>query len=269
MRRLLALLWLLCVSVTTRAAVIDTVAVFSARMQREIPAFVVVPEHAAGERLPVVYLLHGFGNNQRAWLQITDLRSLSERYRMIFVCPDGEKSWYWDSPLHAESQFETFISGELPAWIDARYPTIAAREGRAITGLSMGGHGALWNAVRHPDVFGAAGSTSGGVDIRPFPDSWEMKEQLGELKDNPARWDAYTVINAVDSLHDGDLSIIFDCGYDDFFYEVNVALHEKLLRMKVGHDFLVRPGAHTWEYWAGSLPYQLLFFERYFERAAQ
>lgn len=56
---------------------------------------------------------------------------------MIFVCPDGEKSWYWDSPLHAESQFETFISGELPAWIDARYPTIAAREGRAITGLSM------------------------------------------------------------------------------------------------------------------------------------
>lgn len=122
------------------------------------------------------------------WLQITDLRSLSERYRMIFVCPDGEKSWYWDSPLHAESQFETFISGELPAWIDARYPTIAAREGRAITGLSMGGHGALWNAVRHPDVFGAAGSTSGGVDIRPFPDSWEMKEQLGELKDNPARW---------------------------------------------------------------------------------
>ena len=111
MRRLLALLWLLCVSVTTRAAVIDTVAVFSARMQREIPAFVVVPEHAAGERLPVVYLLHGFGNNQRAWLQITDLRSLSERYRMIFVCPDGEKSWYWDSPLHAESQFETFISG--------------------------------------------------------------------------------------------------------------------------------------------------------------
>ena len=160
MRRLLALLWLLCVSVTTRAAVIDTVAVFSARMQREIPAFVVVPEHAAGERLPVVYLLHGFGNNKRAWLQITDLRSLSERYRMIFVCPDGEKSWYWDSPLHAESQFETFISGELPAWIDARYPTIAAREGRAITGLSMGGHGALWNAVRHPDVFGAAGSTS-------------------------------------------------------------------------------------------------------------
>ena len=146
MRRLLALLWLLCVSVTTRAAVIDTVAVFSARMQREIPAFVVIPEHAAGERLPVVYLLHGFGNNQRAWLQITDLRSLSERYRMIFVCPDGEKSWYWDSPLHAESQFETFISGELPAWIDARYPTIAAREGRAITGLSMG----LWEEILLP-----------------------------------------------------------------------------------------------------------------------
>ena len=219
----LCLAVLLLTALCAQAARVDTLSVASPKMKRNIPVVVIVPEQAlAGNSCPTLYLLHGHGGNAFTWPTIKpELPQMADRDGIIVVCPDGEASWYWDSPLHAESQFETFISGELPAWIDARYPTIAAREGRAITGLSMGGHGALWNAVRHPDVFGAAGSTSGGVDIRPFPDSWEMKEQLGELKDNPARWDAHTVINAVDSLHDGDLSIIFDCGYDDFFYEVH------------------------------------------------
>lgn len=88
---------------------------------------------------------------------------------MIIACPDGENSWYWDSPLDPASQFETFVSQEFPDWIDAHYPTIPSREGRAVTGLSMGGHGALWTALRHKDRFGAAGSTSGGVDIRLSP----------------------------------------------------------------------------------------------------
>ena len=188
---------------------------------------------------------------------------------MIFVCPDGENSWYWDSPINPSSQFETFVSQELPDWVDAHYPTLPSREGRAVAGLSMGGHGALWTAVRHKDRFGAVGSVSGGVDIRPFPDSWEMKAQLGEERENQARWDAHTVINAVDSLRDGKLAIFVDCGYDDFFYGVNVALHEKLLRQGVGHDFLTRPGAHTGEYWGSSLPHQLLFFRSYFDRAGK
>ena len=102
---------------------------------------------------------------------------------MIFVCPDGENSWYWDSPINPSSQFETFVSQELPDWVDAHYPTLPSREGRAVAGLSMGGHGALWTAVRHKDRFGAVGSVSGGVDIRPFPDSWEMKAQLGEERE--------------------------------------------------------------------------------------
>lgn len=267
-RRIWCLLCAFGIAAAARAATIDTVAVFSAAMGREIKAMVVVPDHPEGRRFPTVYLLHGFGGKWDTWQRITDLRPLAERYGVVLVCPDGEKSWYWDSPLRPESQFETFVSCELPAWIDRRYPTVAAREGRAITGLSMGGHGALWNAVRHRDVFGAAGATSGGVDIRPFPDSWEMKRQLGERQENPDRWDAYTVDTAVEALCDGDLAIIFDCGYDDFFFDVNVALHRKLLRMKVGHDFLVRPGDHTGDYWAEALPYQLLFFERYFRREA-
>ena len=128
----------------------------------------------------------------------------------------------------------------------------------------MGGHGALWVALRHRERFGAAGATAGGVDIRPFPDSWEMKKQLGPRDENPERWDAHTVIEQVDRLNDGELALIFDCGYGDFFYGVNTALHEKLLERGIGHDFQVRPGKHNAAYWAVALPSQLLFFERYF-----
>lgn len=266
MKKSLLLLIFACFGLFAQAARIDTVAVRSACMERDIPALVVVPEAAAEFRLPVLYLLHGYGGSQTAWQEITDLRPLAERHAMIIVCPDGENSWYWDSPVNPASRFETFVAEELPQWIDARYPTLADREGRAVAGLSMGGHGALWLAIRHRGTFGAAGSMSGGVDIRPFPDNWEMKRQLGERDAHPEVWDAHTVINQVDSLHDGDLALIFDCGYDDFFFEVNTALHEKLRALGIGHDFTVRPGAHNAAYWANSLPYQMLFFERFFQR---
>ena len=267
MKQLLSLLILLLAGASASAARIDTVAVFSPRMQRDIAATVVVPDAAeAGHRLPVLYLLHGYGGSHLAWLGIADLRRLADGFGMILVCPDGENSWYWDSPLDPRSQFETFVSQELVDWVDARYPTLPVREGRAIMGLSMGGHGALWIALRHMDRFGAAGSTSGGVDIRPFPDAWEMKKQLGEMAENLERWDAHTVIEQVDSLRNGQLALIFDCGYGDFFYQVNLNLHEKLLKLGVGHDFQVRPGAHNAEYWATALPSQMLFFHRYFRQ---
>lgn len=95
-----------------------------------------------------------------------------------------------------------------------------------------------------------------------------MKKQLGELKDNPERWNAHTVIRQAASLRDGELALIFDCGYQDFFYQVNLNLHEQLMRQGVGHDFLVRPGAHNAAYWSASLPCQMLFFQRWFARNA-
>ena len=172
-----------------QAATVDTLSVWSASMNKGVEVVVVVPDGArtkTGPAYPVLYLLHGYSGSYMTWQRdVTDLRPLADAYGMIIACPDGENSWYWDSPLDPASQFETFVSQEFPDWIDAHYPTIPSREGRAITGLSMGGHGALWTALRHKDRFGAAGSTSGGVDIRPFPDSWEMKKQLGELKENP------------------------------------------------------------------------------------
>ncbi|MBQ5902771.1 MAG: esterase family protein, partial [Alistipes sp.] len=114
MKRLL-LLWVALVAFgEAMAARIDTVAVHSTAMHRELSALVVVPEAAAEKPMPVLYLLHGYGGDAHQWQGITDLRPLAERHGMIIVCPDGEKSWYWDSPLKPEVRFETFVGVELP-----------------------------------------------------------------------------------------------------------------------------------------------------------
>ncbi|HEU4574877.1 MAG TPA: esterase family protein, partial [Chitinophagaceae bacterium] len=78
-------------------------------------------------------------------------------------------------------------------------------------------------------------------------------------------WEDNTVINVADNLHPGDLKIIVDCGVDDFFLQVNRALHQKLLAMKIDHDYTERPGAHNAAYWKNSINYQLLFFDDYFK----
>ena len=251
-----------------RAARIDTLTVQSQGMKRGIDMIVIAPDQSLGNtptHCPVIYLLHGFGNNHFAWLQIKpNLPQIADREGLIFVCPDGQESWYWDSPVNSSYRYETFVSSELIVYTDSHYKTIAAPQGRAITGLSMGGHGALWNAFRHKDVFGAAGSTSGGVDIRPFPLNWQMNKQLGEYAANRKRWDEHTAINQIDKIENGDLAIIFDCGESDFFLEVNKELHQRLLGRGIDHDFITRPGTHNNTYWNNSIDYQILFFEKFF-----
>jgi S-formylglutathione hydrolase FrmB len=128
----------------------------------------------------------------------------------------------------------------------------------------MGGHGGMWLSIRHKDVFGAGGSTSGGVDIRPFPMNWEMNKQLGEFAANKGLWDQHTVINQLDKIQPGDLSLIIDCGEGDFFLTVNQNLHEHLLARRIDHDFILRPGVHNGQYWHNSIDYQILFFQKFF-----
>ena len=123
----------------------------------------------------MLYLLHGYSGRYDSWVSLKPtLPQDATRLGMIVVCPDGQNSWYWDSPIDPKFQFETYVSKELVQYIDQNYKTITSPKGRAITGLSMGGHGGLWLGINHPDVFGACGSMSGGVDIRPFPNNWSM-----------------------------------------------------------------------------------------------
>ena len=250
-----------------QAARVDTLSVRSEAMNKEIKVVTVCPDKALnGEKCPVIYLLHGHGGHEKTWIEVKpNLPEIADQEGIIFVCPNGSRdSWYWDSPVNAESRYETFVSKELVNYVDGHLSTLPDREYRAITGLSMGGHGAMWLAIRHKDVFGAVGSTSGGLDIRPFPDNWGMKKQLGERDENLAVWNNHTVINILDQIKQGDLAIIIDCGVNDFFLAVNKAVHERLVQAKIDHDFILRPGGHNGKYWNNSIDYQILFFKKFF-----
>lgn len=249
---------------------IDTIQVYSKSMQKEVPCIVILPElyGTLQANYPVVYLLHGYSGDYLNWItQVPELKQAADEYHVIIVCPDGGfSSWYFDSPVDTAVRYETFMSGELIPAIDARYHTIPDRQQRAICGLSMGGHGALYLAIRHPDKFGAAASISGGVDILPFPDNWDIKKRLGDLKTHRKNWEQNSVINLVDSLKNGELKILIDDGVSDIFIKENRALHEKLLRLKIDHVYVERPGGHTWSYWRNAVDYELLFFRKYFYR---
>lgn len=264
-KRLFSLLLLLMMAFVVKAANIDTLLIKSASMNKEVKVLTVVPQDKG--TYPVIYLLHGYGGDAHSWIGIRpDLPRIADEKGIIFVCPDGKNSWYWDSPVDSTYRYETFVSKELVRYIDAHCPTIAHRSKRAITGLSMGGHGAIWLSFRHKEIFGAAGSTSGGLDIRFFPNNWEMSKRLGAASENKEVWDAHTAINQISNLKNGDLAILIDCGYSDFFYDVNNDFHQALRKYGIDHDFIVRPGGHNRGYWANSIDYQILFFHKFFNR---
>lgn len=263
------LAFLLLFSTRTFASQTDTILVHSAAMNKDIKCVVIIPA-TTNAHWPVVYLLHGYSGNYAQWPSTApQLQQEADEYGILFVCPDGGfDSWYFDSPVDPKVRYETFITKELIAYIDHHYPTNADRSHRAITGLSMGGHGALYLAMHHKDLFGAAGATSGGVDFTPFPNNWGIKKDLGDYNTNKTVWETHTVLYAANSLHNGELKLIFDCGVDDFFLPVNRALHQKLLAEKIDHDYTERPGGHSGAYWHNSIDYQVLFFHKFFAAAA-
>jgi S-formylglutathione hydrolase FrmB len=268
-RKFIALvLFCVCLHSRTNAATVDTALTHSAAMHKDIKAVVVKPaDYTAGKRFPVIYLLHGFSGNYSDWIKkVPAIADLADTYHVIIVCPDGNfAGWYFDSPMNSEWKYETYVAGELINYIDKHYTTLADKKHRAITGLSMGGHGALFLAFKHQDVFGAAGSMSGVVDIRQFPDSFGIEQVLGKYSEHPDRWEQNSVVNMLYLLKPNSLAITFDCGYDDMMYASNQELHQNLLDRKIPHDYTIRPGGHSWEYWSNSINYQVLFFSRYFK----
>ncbi|QZT36634.1 esterase family protein [Halosquirtibacter xylanolyticus] len=250
------------------AARVDTIQVKARKMKKVISGVVILPDsYTTSKRYPVMYLLHGASDNYKAWVnKCPKLKSYVDHYDMIVVCPDGgHTSWYFDSPVDETMQYESYVSKDFVGYIDSHYATIADRKGRAITGLSMGGHGALYLAFRHQDIWGAAGSMSGGVDFTPFPLNWNISKRLGDYASNREVWERNTVMDQVYLLTKNSLSIMIDCGKDDFFFPVNKALHERLDHCNIPHDFIVRPGKHNWNYWRNAIKYQMLFMNDYFE----
>ncbi|MEH0154890.1 alpha/beta hydrolase family protein [Limibacter armeniacum] len=274
MRHIFTLLGSLLLSVAVFAAETDTVTIHSATMNESWKATVTLPDAYqtdANRSFPVVYMLHGHsGNFSNYTSSFPELSKYADELQLIVVCPDGDfNSWYIDSPIDPKSQFETYISKEVVKWVDQHYRTIQDRKGRAITGLSMGGHGALYLAAKHADTFGAAASMSGGVDFTPWPLSWQISKKLGPYKSNTQVWESHTVIANAEKLKDGQVTLFIDCGVDDFFIEVNRQLHQKLLELKYPHIYMERPGEHNWDYWNKSVPYHLAFFDEFFDQSPE
>ena len=249
-------------------AIVDTIDVMSTKMGRVIRNTVVLPAQYSQKKnptrfFPVVYLLHGAQGSYRDWPKKADLRSLATQYAVIIVCPDGQDSWYFDSPIDPNFQFETYVTKELRSYIETHYRTINHPKYRAITGLSMGGHGALWLAWRHPEIYGSCGSMEGGVDIYSDPNRWKVNERLGDFESNKEVWREHSVISLVPTLEPGQ-NIVIDAGKNDIFINDNNALHALLDEYGIPHDYTVRPGKHSWSFWVNALDYQMLFFFKAF-----
>lgn len=253
----------------TNAAAVDSIYIFSNSMQKNIHCVVIKPSSYKKNRspFPVVYLLHGHAGDFSNWIKkVPEIKNYADEYNIIIVCPDGDfASWYFDSPVNPKMKYETYISTEVPYYIDSAYKTIPDKNHRAITGLSMGGHGALFIAWRHPNIFAATGSMSGSVDLSESKGKFDIVNVLGDTLHYADNWKNYSVLNVVENKLSDSLAIIIDDGIDDIFIAGNRRLHQKLLLLKIPHEYIERPGKHSWEYWGYAVNFQLLFFKKYFD----
>lgn len=255
---------------STQAGTVDTVSIYSNSMQKEIKAVVIKPGNYKKKtnRFPVVYLLHGYDGWYSNWIiREPELLNYTDAYQTIIVCPDGAKSsWYFDSPLDTAYRYETYIANEVVEYIDKNYRSIPDKKHRAITGLSMGGHGALFLALRHPDIFGAAGSMSGGLDMKEVGYRFDVPIRIGDTIKHPQNWIDYSITGIIDKYTRTPVVILFDCGIGDIFIDGNRRLHQKMLALKIPHEYAEKPGVHDWNYWRRSLPFHLLFFRNFFNK---
>ena len=269
MKRLALFSLLLFSAFIARAGSVDTVSIYSKAMRKTAKCVVIVPDSMEGKKktFPVVYLLHGYSGDYSNWIKkVPELKKLADDYQLIIVCPDGgQSSWYFDSPVDSSFRYETYIGKEVPEFIDAHYPTIAERKARAISGLSMGGHGGLFLGFRMSDFFGACGSMSGGVDLSFSRNKFDVSKRIGDTLRYADNWKNYSVINLIEKKPAQPLKIIIDCGTEDFFYNNNRDLHKKMVKLKIPHEYIERPGNHSWAYWSNAVKYQIFFFSNYFK----
>lgn len=253
------------------AGSVDTVSIYSKAMKKSYKCVVVKPDSYANadKKFETVYLLHGHSGNFSNWIKLVPLlKKYADDYQLLIVCPDGKfSSWYIDSPVADSMQFETYISREVPAYIDANFHSIKSRNARAITGLSMGGHGGLYLGFRHADFFGACGSMSGALMIDRITDKrYGIDKILGDTSNNLQRYFNYSIMKEMEHYPKDSLAIIMDCGSEDFVIEMNRGAHVKMQTLKIPHDYIERPGTHNWNYWRNAVQYQLLYFRNYFDQ---
>ena len=269
------LVFLLPACETPGRAEIRSVRIASSAMGGKWPGLVVLPASYAREpdrRFPVLYLLHGASGEHTSWVANTPLAKLLENESktrdVIVVCPNGRGcGWYVDSPHKRNSNVETHLVKELIPHIDSNFRTEARRGARGIAGYSMGGHGALTLAAKHPELFASASSLSGILDITRWPGHWRLRETFGPLEENRDFWVANSALGLAPAYAGKarGVSLLIDCGDGDPAFEENGDYHRRLEGLGVPHVYKERPGGHTWRYWAKHLAEHLDFHLASFE----
>ncbi len=252
------------------AGTVDTVTIYSQSMKRNIKCVVIKPDAYSNNKtiFPTVYLLHGHSGDYSNWIKrVPQLKRYVDQFNVLIVTPHGDfSSWYFDSPVDRRMRYETHIALEVPAYIEKNYRTIKNRNGRAITGLSMGGHGGLFLGFRHASFFGACGSISGALLIEYINRNYGVERLLGDTT-NKELYRQYSIMKQMESYPKDSIAVIIDCGTEDFLIDMNRAVHQKMLQLKIPHEYIERPGRHDWHYWANAVEYQLFFFRKYFDKA--
>lgn len=240
----------------------------------------------SSRRYPVVYLLHGYTDDESGWIQFGEVNMAADRAiagreipSMIIVMPDGGVSWYINDYQDKVRYEDMFIQEFIP-YIDGAYRTRPVKEFRGVSGLSMGGWGALLQAMRHPDLFAACAAFSAA--LWTDEDFVTMDEKAYERIISPllgpkltgkdrltAHFRAYNPLDlarilSVEALK--KVRLYIDCGDDDFLFKGNAALHIILGERKIPHEFRVRDGAHTWTYWRTGIVEGLKFIGQSFHR---
>ena len=268
--------------------VIEDQSVSSDLLGREIPYSVYLPPgYERSERsYPVVYLLHGFTDDETAWVQFGEVQLAADQGianrtipPMVIVMPDADSTWYIDDHRGREPYEDAFFQQFIPV-VEQTYRIRSEEEFRGVAGLSMGGYGTLVWGMRHPDVFSAAAPFSAGIfteeAVRQMP--WEQYQGVfsrlyggGEDPDTRVteHFRAPSPIHLartrpVDSLE--SVRWYIDCGDDDFLYEGNSTLHMVLRDREVAHEYRVRNGGHSWSYWRGHIGKGLAFIGESFHR---
>ena len=218
-------------------------------------------EYRSDARYPVVFLLHGWSGNYKQWNTITDLKLAATKHKFIIVCPDGfYNSWYVNSPIVETSQFQSFFFDNLLPRVFSSWRVDTTNV--FISGLSMGGFGAVSLFLSRPDLFKAAGSTSGILDLSRFADKFDMHKVLGQYSESRRNYDALSLMTRVQNASLVGKTIIIDCGTDDPAYGANQAFYDRCKALKINAMFISQPGSHSREYWRKSIQQHLFMFSQ-------
>ena len=261
--------------------VIETQIIKSSILNKAVKYTVYIPaDYAGSERTyPVVYLLHGYTDDNTGWLQFGEVNRYADKAiadgtipPMIIVMPNADSSWYINS-YDAKEKYEDFFIKELMPTVEKNYRIKAEKKYRGVAGLSMGGYGTLIYALKYPELFAACAPLSAAVlddnamlnmDDNGWANTFGQLYGRG-LKGNDrlnAAWNSNSILKMVQDKSADDLKKVrywIDCGDDDFLTKGNCLLHIALTEKRVSHEYRVRDGAHNWTYWRTGITDALQF----------